>query len=81
VRPAVLRRDGYVCQIQGPGCLGDASTVDHVVSWRELDPSQWLNMGLLRAACVRCNSRRGARRQAQLAEYGRRALLSNRREW
>jgi 5-methylcytosine-specific restriction endonuclease McrA len=31
VRAFVLERDWYVCRIQGPGCTGRASEVDHVV--------------------------------------------------
>jgi 5-methylcytosine-specific restriction endonuclease McrA len=81
VRPGVLRRDGYVCQTRGPRCTGTATCVDHIVSWRELDRSQWLDTNLLRAACGSCNSRLGARRQGQLADIGRRAVRGQAREW
>lgn len=32
IRRRVLRRDRGVCQIAGPGCLGAASEVDHIVN-------------------------------------------------
>jgi 5-methylcytosine-specific restriction endonuclease McrA len=58
VRAYVLRRDSHRCQIQGPRCTSVATTVDHI---RELhaggaayDPAN------LRAACLHCNSSRGA---------------------
>ena len=55
-----LARDGYLCQLRLPGCLGRATTGDHIVPVsvapeRELDPSN------VRAACVPCNLRRGNR--------------------
>ena len=31
MRPRVLRRDGYECQLKLPGCLGLANGVDHIV--------------------------------------------------
>ena len=81
VRPVILRRDGNVCQIGGPRCTVVATQVDHVRSWREIDEALWFAPELLRAACRPCNSSAGARRQAQLADFGRQALRDNRREW
>lgn len=54
----VLERDGYVCQLRLPGCLGRASTADHIVPLSMGGPSLPEN---LRAACLPCNLRRGAR--------------------
>ena len=52
----VLLRDGYVCQIQGPGCTHAATEVDHIIKWRVggalYDPAN------LRASCKHCNSSR-----------------------
>lgn len=58
-RLAVLDRDGWRCQIQGPHCLGRANAVDHIVPRSEggevFDPAN------LRASCRPCNSQSGAR--------------------
>ena len=57
-RLAVLRRDNWECQIRGDGCLGSATTVDHIhpKAWGGTeDPSN------LRAACKPCNQAKGAR--------------------
>jgi 5-methylcytosine-specific restriction protein A len=58
VRLAILARDGYRCQIQGPRCKGTATEVDHILELHAggapLHPSN------LRAACKSCNSSRGA---------------------
>ena len=62
LRPAILERDGHLCQIQLPGCTGTATDVDHIVpiaeGGRRLDPDN------LRAACGWCNNarRRGRNR-------------------
>ena len=56
LRPTILRRDNYLCQVRGPGCRGKATAVDHVVpvnaGGARLDPRN------LRAICVTCNTRR-----------------------
>lgn len=56
VRPAVLARDGHLCQIRGPHCVGVANEVDHIVPLEvggaPYDPRN------LRAACKPCNSGR-----------------------
>ena len=57
-RLKVLRRDNYECQIHGEGCLGVATTVDHI------HPKAWggtEDESNLRAACKVCNGRKGAR--------------------
>jgi 5-methylcytosine-specific restriction endonuclease McrA len=59
VRLLVLRRDGYLCQIQGPGCAGQADAVDHVIALRQGGPR--LDPGNLVAACSHCNSAKGNR--------------------
>jgi 5-methylcytosine-specific restriction enzyme A len=55
---AIKERDHYECQINGPHCIGNATTVDHIqpVSKRpDLadDPTN------LRAACRPCNNHKG----------------------
>lgn len=57
VRKFVLARDGHLCKIQLPGCLGRADCVDHVLSVNL--GGAWLDPANLRAACTPCNSRRG----------------------
>ena len=59
VRPAILARDGYRCRIQGQGCTGEATEVDHIVAPKNggavYDPTN------LRAACKWCNSSKSDR--------------------
>lgn len=55
-RKIVLARDGHECQLRLPGCIGDASTVDHIVPVK-LGGDQ--SMANLQAACGRCNSAKG----------------------
>ncbi len=63
VSALVLRRDGYRCQIRGPGCTGRATTADHVIELQ--DGAPMYDMGNLQAACRRCNSAKGAQRKVQ----------------
>lgn len=53
VRVRILRRDGWLCQIRGPECLGEATEVDHIVPWRT--GGAWYDEDNLRAACRPCN--------------------------
>jgi 5-methylcytosine-specific restriction endonuclease McrA len=59
VRPIILARDEHWCQIQGAGCTGIATEVDHInplaTGGARLDPTN------LRAACRHCNAGAGAR--------------------
>lgn len=56
IRPAILARDGFACQIRGPRCKRVANVVDHVLPLSlggdPFDPAN------LRAACATCNSGR-----------------------
>ena len=53
VRLRVLDRDGWTCQLRGPGCTLVAGTVDHIRALSEGgDPYDPAN---LRAACRHCN--------------------------
>jgi 5-methylcytosine-specific restriction enzyme A len=58
LRLRILHRDGYQCQINGPGCTHTADQVDHIVRLSEggakYDPRN------LRAACTHCNASDGA---------------------
>lgn len=60
VRRQILERDGYLCKIEAPGCLGKATEVDHVVPVDDggllFEPSN------LRACCHPCNMSRQRRR-------------------
>ena len=58
LRAAVLARDRYRCQIEGPRCLGKATTADHIVPKSQGGLDRPDN---LRAACVPCNAERGAK--------------------
>ena len=55
-RKLVLERDGYVCQLQHPGCTGHATHADHIIPRRFGGADDPTN---LRAACAVCNLRRG----------------------
>jgi len=55
VRAAVLARDAYRCQIQGPHCTQIATTADHLVPKSQGGRDMMTN---LRAACQPCNSHR-----------------------
>lgn len=53
VRLLVLERDGYVCQIRGAKCVGEATEVDHVIPVEF--GGMWHDPENLRAACGPCN--------------------------
>jgi 5-methylcytosine-specific restriction endonuclease McrA len=55
LREMVLARDGYVCQLDRPGCTGYATTVDHIIP---VSRGGTATLGNLRAACDHCNSGR-----------------------
>lgn len=50
--PAVMRRDGYVCQIHDPGCTVNATEVDHTIP-RYLGGTD--DMDNLQAVCHSCH--------------------------
>lgn len=53
LRPIVLLRDGYTCQIKRKGCTEIATTVDHIDA-RTKDRTPAAED--LQAACLPCNS-------------------------
>jgi len=54
-RRAVLERDGWVCQIQGPKCIGRANEADHIGA----NTDHRLHM--LQAACKPCHASKTGR--------------------
>lgn len=58
-RLTILSRDNYQCRY----CLGDATTVDHVLSIKDA-PDQAFNPENCVSACQPCNSAKGSRSQA-----------------
>jgi len=73
LRPVILARDSYRCQIRGRRCLGAATEVDHITPLIAGGaPYDHTN---LRAACKPCNSELGAR-----VSHERRPV-PNRRTW
>lgn len=62
IRAEVLERDGYRCQIRGPGCTGGATMVDHITPRRVGGGDSLDN---LRGACSSCNIGRENRRRAR----------------
>lgn len=59
VRAQVLKRDRNRCQLDEPGCTGQATQVDHIVNVADggapLDPTN------LVSACPTCNGRKAQR--------------------
>jgi len=76
LRLAVLDRDGWACQIQGPRCTRAATEVDHIVA--RADGGAVYDPANLRAACRACNGRLAAQRTNEaryrdtVARYGTR---------
>lgn len=67
LRLVILERDNWTCQVPIPGrpnqrCGKYARTVDHILPRSQGGPTIPTN---LRAACVRCNSRKGAREDSR----------------
>lgn len=54
IRRTVLDRDRHRCQLRRPGCLGTATTVDHIQPLNA--GGDRLNPANLQAACLPCNS-------------------------
>ena len=59
LRLVVLGQAGWRCEVGDPGCLGEATTVDHAVPLAD-GGAMWDRRNL-RAACSRCNYGRGSR--------------------
>ena len=49
LRQAILHRDHFICQIQGPKCTGRAAEVDHIVPGDDHRPDN------LQAVCQPCH--------------------------
>jgi 5-methylcytosine-specific restriction enzyme A len=58
VRAIVLKRDGFECQVRGPGCRGLAGEVDHIIP--VLAGGALYDPANLRASCAWCNRHREA---------------------
>jgi 5-methylcytosine-specific restriction endonuclease McrA len=59
LRPKILARDGYECQIRYRGiCTGRATTVDKIIPAARR-PDLALDANNLRAACRPCNEHKG----------------------
>jgi hypothetical protein len=63
-RKAVLRRDGFVCRVQGPRCTGRATSVHHIIPSSQRPDLFWAADNLV-AACGACNYGGGTRIQAE----------------
>lgn len=55
IRPAVLTRDQYQCQIRGPRCTGQATEVDHTGA------SDDHRLEVLQSACKACHASKTGR--------------------
>jgi len=64
-RSEVLKRDGYQCQYRLPGCLGDASEVDHTINLksvgRALADAEACDPDLCASICSTCHKAKTAR--------------------
>ena len=56
-RIRILKRDNYVCQIQGPKCTKVATQAHHLVPWA---PNQNVPDSQLQAVCQPCNAQVGS---------------------
>lgn len=63
LRKTILERDGFVCQIQLPGCKLRADQVDHILPVE--DGGDFYEPDNLRAACGRCNTTRANKQKTQ----------------
>ena len=54
LRQSILKRDGYLCCINGPGCTMLATEVDHITHGDDHRPSN------LQAVCHACHTRKTA---------------------
>lgn len=70
LRQSILKRDGYLCQINGPGCTRLATEVDHITHGDNHHPSN------LQATCTRCHAAKtlaeAKQAQAAIRDKGRR---------
>lgn len=58
-RKLALDRDGWICQINGPNCLGRATEGDHIVPVEA--GGALYDLANIRAACLPCNHGRHSR--------------------
>lgn len=79
VSRAVLERDGYVCQINGPKCTKVATEADHIVPPDEGGAP--FDADNARASCAPCNRARGASRMHAMAKLNRQANPTPSRNW
>ena len=71
-RLAVLARDGYRCQVQGPNCTVHATQVDRIVPVTQ-DPSRFFDPSKCRAARRSCNAHGPHLQSANRRPAGRRS--------
>jgi 5-methylcytosine-specific restriction protein A len=55
LRAEVLKRDGYLCQLQLMGCTGRATIADHIIERSDGGSDNDAN---LRAVCASCHNKR-----------------------
>jgi hypothetical protein len=55
IRPRILARDDYTCQVRGPNCAGRADRVDHIIDPVRDGGAPW-DESNLRACCRPCNA-------------------------
>jgi hypothetical protein len=55
IRPTILARDDYRCQVKGPTCAGRADRVDHIID-PVRDGGSPYDESNLRASCRSCNA-------------------------
>ena len=73
VRNHVLKRDGRLCRIQGPLCIGTATEVDHTGDREDHRPEA------LQAACNPCHQAKSSAQGGQDAGRARRERVAARK--
>lgn len=80
VRPTVLQRDNYTCQLRlSTKCKGTASLPHHIVDWK--DGGSWYSLENLIASCQPCNKAAARRREAQALARERTPTPTPSRAW
>ena len=68
-RVGVLQRDGYVCQLQLPGCTHRATEADHVLAWEQGGTNALANGQAVCSSCHKIKTQQEA--QAARAAWKR----------
>lgn len=70
-RPIALEMCGYVCQLQLPGCTGQADQADHITPVSVARELGWTDEEIdaldnLQGACASCNNKKSNKEQTRV---------------